>query len=75
MPATASSDEQIMARLSRNLRRILKQRGITKYRLSKMTGLSEQAVGHVVRGRHMPLIHKLVSIAEALGVSLEELLR
>lgn len=49
----------------------LKKQGMTAYRLSKITGLSQNTLQNYKHG-HEPSFSNVVKIADALGVSLDE---
>lgn len=49
----------------------LKRQGMSAYRLSKITGLSQNALQNYKNG-HEPSFSNVVKIADALGVSLDE---
>lgn len=49
----------------------LKKQGMSAYRLSKITGLSQNTLQNYKNG-HEPSFSNVVKIADALGVSLDE---
>ena len=49
----------------------LKRQGMSAYRLSKITGLSQNTLQNYKNG-HEPSFSNVVKIADALGVSLDE---
>lgn len=58
-----------------NCARIRKAKGMTQEELSEKSGLSQQYLSDLERGKRNPTIVTIYHIAEALGVSHEELLR
>ena len=62
------------ANISANLKRILKDRGMTVYDLVRRTGAPQNSVYRVVRGENEPGATLLAQIAEALDVSIERLM-
>ena len=57
----------------KQLRMMLKQRQLTSYRLSKMSGVSESIINKLVSGiNEYPSFKNAVKIADALDVSLDE---
>lgn len=64
-----------MSAFSRNLRHWRIKRGLSQYRLARSIGM--QPCNYVVyeSGRHEPTLRTLVRIAQALGVSTDELLK
>lgn len=60
--------------LSNNLKILIKERKITLRDLSKETGVSYGKISELTLGKHTnPGIKSVVSLAEALGVTLDEL--
>jgi transcriptional regulator with XRE-family HTH domain len=72
---TVISDEEALARIAHHVNRILAERGMSRYRLSKLTGESEQAIKHIADGVHMPRASFLARIAEGLGAKVDDLLK
>ncbi|MBR2722683.1 MAG: helix-turn-helix domain-containing protein [Clostridia bacterium] len=58
----------------RAFERFLKERGITVYQLSKMTGIAASTFSDWKSGRSVPKTDKLARIAQAFSISLDELL-
>lgn len=54
------------------LRKLLADKGITKYALAKLAGLSKQGVANLIVGDREPSWETVQKIARALGVSCEE---
>ncbi|MCD8018823.1 MAG: helix-turn-helix transcriptional regulator [Clostridiales bacterium] len=46
------------------------ERNITTYRLSKLTGLTQTALGDVLKKKHVPTMHTLEKICEGLEISM-----
>ena len=58
-----------------NCARIRKERGLTQEELSELTGLSQQYLSDLERGKRNPTVVTVYEIALALGVSHLDLLR
>lgn len=56
-----------------NIFEIMKERGLTAYRVSKDTGISQASITDWRKGRSKPKIDKLKILAEYFGVSLASL--
>lgn len=56
-----------------NIFEIMKDRGLTAYRVSKDTGISQASIADWRKGRSKPKIDKLKILAEYFGVSLASL--
>ncbi len=54
------------------LRQLCKKHGYTKYRLSKLTGLSETALGNILSKASIPSIPTLDKICGAFGITLAQ---
>lgn len=59
--------------VGRNFARIRREKGLTQERLAEISGLSQQYLSGLERGRRNPTIVTLFEIATALGVSHVEL--
>lgn len=59
--------------VGRNFARIRAEKGLTQERLAEISGLSQQYLSGLERGRRNPTIVTLFEIATALGVSHVEL--
>ena len=57
-----------------NLRRIMRDRGMTQAELGRMVGISQGNVSMYVTGRREPRATYILRIATALGVTTDELL-
>jgi transcriptional regulator with XRE-family HTH domain len=60
--------------LARNTKRLLRELGWSRYRLSQETGLNQMTIGNICNGVHEPSASKLKTIAVALGVTADDLL-
>ena len=58
-----------------NLKAIRKAKGISAEELSERTGLSRTQIWHYEAGRREPPVNALCALADALGVTLDELVR
>ena len=54
-----------------NLKRLLEEKKITQYQLSKMAGLSCACINNYIKGRNRPLLTQASKICDVLDVSLE----
>ena len=52
------------------LRKLLKNRGWTEYKLSKYSGLSESTIGNIFSRNTVPSISTLEAICKAFGITL-----
>jgi transcriptional regulator with XRE-family HTH domain len=59
---------------AKRLRRLRQERGITRYRLSKLSGISKEGVSKLELPGSNPRLSTLLKVAKALGVSPAELL-
>ena len=57
------------------LREERKRRGISKYALAELSGLSEQMIGYVERGMRSPSLETVVRIAAGLDTDLSEIIK
>jgi transcriptional regulator with XRE-family HTH domain len=55
-------------------KKIITEKGITPYRISKDTGISQVTLSDWKHGRSIPKVDKLIKIANYLNLTLEELL-
>lgn len=69
------TDAELKRSLARNLKRNLKSQGITPYRLAKMVEEPQTSVYRIVRGENVPNAVLLARMAEALGVTIDSLLK
>lgn len=60
--------------MSNNLGRIMQEKGITRYRLSKLSGVAQSTIADWENERSNPSADKLAKVANVLGVSVEQLL-
>jgi transcriptional regulator with XRE-family HTH domain len=70
---TMTSDHQIRANLSANLRRILAERQMSQSDLARLTGDPVMTVNCIWHGRNTPKVGVVTRIAEALDISLDRL--
>ena len=61
--------------VGRNAARIRRERGLTQEELAERSGLSQQYLSGLERGRRNPTVVTLYELAAALGVSHVELVR
>ena len=62
-----------MEKFSQHLRRLMTERGMTAAQLARETGLSEAAISGYLHGKKEPRGAQSISIAAALGVTLDTL--
>lgn len=63
-----------MANIAKNIKRLRTEKGITQEAFSKTVNVSRQAISSWETGRTQPDIEMIGTLAEALGVSIEELI-
>lgn len=62
-----------MKEVKLNLKKIRVNKNITQVELSDMTGITQQNISAYETGKNIPLLDSAAKIADALGVSLDEL--
>ena len=62
-------------KLSKNLMRILSEKGVTQRELAAAVGVTEMFMSYVVNGYKFPSLAITVRMAEYLGVTLDELVK
>jgi len=62
-----------MREFAARLRRFRREKGITRYRLGKLAGISTQAVSNLEQRGSDPKLSTLHKLARALGVGIDEL--
>lgn len=72
---TVIDDATTIERIAFHVNRLLDQAGMSRYRLAKITGESEQTIKSVADGAHNPRVSLVGRIAFALGVKIDDLLR
>jgi len=70
MAARTTSDP---AAFPARLRALLTRRGLTVYRLAKLSGVSQSTLGRILAGAVLPSWETVLALADALAVSLDEL--
>ena len=68
------SGEPVAARLARNLAQLREARGLTQQQIARQAGLPRATWTHLESGEGNPTLSVLYRAAQALGVSLEELI-
>jgi transcriptional regulator with XRE-family HTH domain len=63
-----------MKRFGTHLRRLREQRGMTRYRLAKLSGITPEGVNRLERPGSDPKLSTLYKVAAAFGVRVCELL-
>ena len=56
-----------------NLKKILKDRGLTQKELAKRTGITESAISRYANNNRSPCYANLMKIIEVLNIELEEI--
>ena len=64
-----------MARvITYRIKEMITKQGISQKQLSEMTGITESAISHYIKGDRVPRGANLVKIAKALGTTTDDLL-
>ena len=58
---------------TKDLRTILEDLGMERKKLAKRLGVSLPGLDHWIAGRHRPPIHRILSLARALGLTTDQL--
>jgi transcriptional regulator with XRE-family HTH domain len=66
-------EEQLSARLARNIRHLREARGLTQQQMAKLSGIPRATWGHLESGSANPTLAVLDRVATALQVPIEEL--
>lgn len=61
--------------IENNMQRLIDERGWTIYRLAKESGVTVSALYNIGKKRQGPYVETAVKLADALNVSLDELVR
>jgi transcriptional regulator with XRE-family HTH domain len=73
--AKAESEIEIARRIAVNLAYVMKMQGMSQAELARASGVLEMTVSHVIRAKHCGTVCTVARLAEALGVSVDRLLR
>lgn len=66
----------IVMSLGQAINALAEERKITKYRISKNSGISQTTLGEVVNGKNLnPTIDTIEKIAKGLGITVSELMK
>ncbi len=57
------------------IKELLNEKNISQKRLSEMTGITESAISHYIKGDRVPRGMNLIKISEALGISADSLIK
>lgn len=68
------SGMDIRALVGQNFSRIRQEKGLTQEQIEELSGFSQQYLSGLERGKRNPTILTLFELAQALGVSLGELI-
>lgn len=69
------TDAEAKSIIAGNIDRLLDEQGHSRYWLSKQTGDDQAKISHVMSQKSMPSAGFLIRVAEALGVSLDEIMK
>lgn len=58
--------------ISERLMDLCEKRGLTKYRLAQLTGMSQTAIGSIISKESMPTIPTLEKLCDAFGITLAQ---
>jgi transcriptional regulator with XRE-family HTH domain len=72
--STVISKERLKLNIAENLARLMHARGVNQSQLGKSSNTSQVLVYRLLNQILMPNAHDLASIAEALGVTVDELI-
>jgi len=72
--STMTSNEEVATNIGANLRRILEEKGWSQIQLSRETGDPHMTIVNAIRGQHNPSAALVGRMAEALGVTTDELI-
>ena len=75
MSTVMLTNEEAREVIAHNVGRLMGKRGMSQRQLSVASGESDMAISRVVRGIHCPSAAMLARIADALSVSVDDLLR
>ena len=69
------SDREVSQRLAANLVAMMKRYGLTQVELSDRSGVHQTSISNVILAKSCPSVSMVARLAEALGVSVDRLLR
>ena len=67
-------ESRIVAKVVESLRKAREEKGISRYRIAKETGLSPSGIRHMENGEVTPTLYFLLRISAFLGADLAELI-
>lgn len=65
-------DEMANETIQKNLRKFIRERGVTQAYIARATGLTEASISRYVNGEHTPSSMSLLKLARALHVSMDD---
>jgi len=68
------NDQAILSRVSQNIRKAMKNQGLTQAELARAASVNPMLVHRVLRSAHMPSAANLQKIAIALGSDISEIM-
>jgi transcriptional regulator with XRE-family HTH domain len=51
------------------------RRGISKYAIAQLSGLSQQAIGYMEKGHRIPSLETILRVAKAMDVNLADIIK
>jgi transcriptional regulator with XRE-family HTH domain len=72
-PSKSSESAEPIARLARRVSVARQRAGLTQAELAEATGVTDETISRIERGRYEPAVSTLFRLAEALDVSLDYL--
>lgn len=71
----SEEERRVMETLGKNIKQQLKAGRMKQKELARMTGLRDSDISAYIRARREPSLYRLKSIADAIGVAIDDLLR
>lgn len=75
MSGRRESDIEACRRLSANLTAVMARRGMTQADFCRVSGFSSAAISNLMSCKHVPTICMVATIADALGTTVDRLVR
>ena len=67
------TNDELAFVFGRRLKEIRERRGLSRWKLAKLTGFAEESIRNYERGRRMPCYRFLLALVTEVGVSLSEI--
>jgi transcriptional regulator with XRE-family HTH domain len=58
--------------IGRRVEELCEKYGVTKYRLSQITGITQTALAQIIEGKTTPTVHTIDKISDAFGLTLAQ---